>query len=313
MSYRSTQRRGSERGFTLVELLVVIGIIALLISVLMPALTKARRAAQTAACLSNLRQIGIAYQMYANGNKGYLPYAIFPSWTRPAWHPAPLPEVHWYEALSPYMGQKIEYDAAGNRTTNYAKVIRACPAWDLDALGLSYDPTNDYLTGYGQNLTPFLGSGRPAEGSEKPDQNNWSDPSYNHVGLSKNGSYNYAVGTTKMTKIPQHAKTMINGDSVNWFILVQRTGFPPSWRWWTPQVHPGLPPQTYFDSGAPNRHGGLPTDAGGIQLAPSYATLMTTTFAGKPGTCRANYLFLDGHAETLASDQALRALATRNW
>ena len=41
--------------------------------------------------------------MYANGNKGYLPYAIFPSWTRPAWHPAPLPEVHWYEALSPYM------------------------------------------------------------------------------------------------------------------------------------------------------------------------------------------------------------------
>ena len=59
--------------FTLVELLVVIGIIALLISVLLPTLGKAREASRAANCLSNLRQINTAFILFANDHKGFLP------------------------------------------------------------------------------------------------------------------------------------------------------------------------------------------------------------------------------------------------
>jgi prepilin-type processing-associated H-X9-DG protein/prepilin-type N-terminal cleavage/methylation domain-containing protein len=65
--------KGERQAFTLVELLVVIGIIAVLIGVLLPSLVRARQSANAVACTSNLRQWGAATELYAVTNHGYLP------------------------------------------------------------------------------------------------------------------------------------------------------------------------------------------------------------------------------------------------
>ena len=74
---------GRKNGFTLIELLVVVAIIAVLVAILLPALNNARNQARTVICLSNLKQQGIIFMMYANDFDGYIPPAYvtyhFPS------------------------------------------------------------------------------------------------------------------------------------------------------------------------------------------------------------------------------------------
>src|SRR5689334_4870266 len=67
--------KSGRRAFTLVELLVVVGIIAVLLAILLPALAGAREAANRAKCLSNLRSMTQAAYMHAAEHKGYMPVA----------------------------------------------------------------------------------------------------------------------------------------------------------------------------------------------------------------------------------------------
>jgi len=95
-------RRAKPSAFTLVELLVVIGIIGLLVLILLPSLSKVRNQAQTIYCLSNLRQLGIATAMYTGEQKGYLPY---PTTTQGE-------DALWFNALDPY----LQATTTGGRT-----------------------------------------------------------------------------------------------------------------------------------------------------------------------------------------------------
>ncbi len=97
-------RSASEDGFTLVELLVVIAIIALLMAVLIPALTKARRTTKRIVCMSNMRQLLAAWMSYAENNDGKLvnggqwtgnnPFPIEPYWCT-SFHTAADPGYDW--------------------------------------------------------------------------------------------------------------------------------------------------------------------------------------------------------------------------
>ena len=69
--------RRTRSGFSLVELLVVIGIVAVLLALLMPALSKVRAEANKAACMNNLRQLLAAQMIYVTASGGYLTY---PNW-----------------------------------------------------------------------------------------------------------------------------------------------------------------------------------------------------------------------------------------
>ncbi len=76
-------KNGRNPGFSLVELLVVIGIIAVLISILLPVVSRTRKQAEQIACMSNLRQLGMVYQMYANANRDQVPlgYSYGQAWS----------------------------------------------------------------------------------------------------------------------------------------------------------------------------------------------------------------------------------------
>jgi prepilin-type N-terminal cleavage/methylation domain-containing protein/prepilin-type processing-associated H-X9-DG protein len=178
----------NRRAFTLVELLVVIGIIALLISILLPALTAARRQANAIKCAAHLRDIGNAFEMYSVDNKGYIPvvqcdnYSVGSITTPGTGNNA----AFWWDFLQKYIAKNFKMgvsstnvdEAAGQRKS----VIWGCPSWEgwyTGALG----QMNRNMPGYGMNYEPRMRRDYPSAGQ-----------------LSTSGSANFTGASEKAWK-----------------------------------------------------------------------------------------------------------------
>lgn len=156
-----------DRGFTLVELLVVIGVIAVLIAILLPSLSRSRAQAQQVACASNMRQIGVAMLIYANENRGQL----FPC---DAGGAADFPPdgLQWFVFV---LKPKVPSPVPQNSEMWIPKIL-ICPA-DVDAANNHSYMLNDHINerqirygtrmpaGYSTTTVPLMGE-KPNELTE---------------------------------------------------------------------------------------------------------------------------------------------------
>jgi prepilin-type processing-associated H-X9-DG protein/prepilin-type N-terminal cleavage/methylation domain-containing protein len=144
-----------HRAFTLVELLVVIGITTVLIALLLPALGAARESARQVTCASNLRQLHLACVNYANENQGLLPPAhmdFIPPGPR-------LPSnLHRWHGTRTELNAPFDFSGSPLRKYLQAQAIRRCPSFDPAVQGFEAS-----AGGYGYN-NHYLGSSTEEHG-----------------------------------------------------------------------------------------------------------------------------------------------------
>jgi prepilin-type processing-associated H-X9-DG protein len=140
-------RRSRHRAFTLTELLVIMGIIGVLVSILMPAISKARDQSVSTKCLSNVRQIASGLNVYANRHRGQYP---------PALYLGADPTQPFYN----YVGLLVEFDcgsapAQPDATSAFSagESVFRCPAGE-DAAGSHGNPTDAGPAGFWRVTSP---------------------------------------------------------------------------------------------------------------------------------------------------------------
>jgi prepilin-type N-terminal cleavage/methylation domain-containing protein/prepilin-type processing-associated H-X9-DG protein len=166
-----------RRGFTLIELLVVIAIIAILAAILFPVFAQAREKARGAACLSNLKQLGLGIMMYSQDHDEYFPFGYCYT----------LPDTtylwYWQDAVRPYVKNEQVYTCP---SANGHTVVTSTPDWAAPGTVMrppgAPDPLYlDYISNsaWGFEDGDVFGGvnfSRNAGGTLGPMQNGWGSP-----------------------------------------------------------------------------------------------------------------------------------------
>ena len=309
--------RRSRGAFTLVELLVVIGIIALLIGVLLPALTAARKQAATVKCLSALREIGVAFNLYANFYKDAFPVVRQdtpddglpgPSQGGPGRGPEnlapPVGQNRYYtDMLMPFIakGGRQNFEVSGTNASDRLafeetrkSVLWGCPEWDgWRGTGGDYiNGIHRFDNGYSMNFFPTFTARYPAGVALPPGTEvQMRTTVFTFGGKTAVGKYFRRSQWTK----PSERLLMV--DSTLWYL-----GF-------FPTNATTLPPQAVARGAAASagesnidryRHGKRPPITGAF-------------YSNRGGRVGFNVLYVDGHAATLKDyREGYKAIRMRN-
>ncbi|MHC4203990.1 MAG: prepilin-type N-terminal cleavage/methylation domain-containing protein [Planctomycetota bacterium] len=229
-----SQRLGSG-GFTLIELLVVIAIIALLLGILLPSLNSARRQAKKIACLSNVRQMGVALQAYLIDSENRLP---------PSSCHLSDPNQYWLKILTRYTGEKLLLRCPSDEAKNFIDwnlPLDEQPEdsrWSSFALNSLLEPRCSYNRGRYNNVINIKQAGYCIYVSETP--SSWTK--YDHIHPETWGSLDQTKGRIAWNRHNGTSNYLfVDGHAEN--LKIEQTWSWPGQCYWYPGYAPGWPPE----------------------------------------------------------------------